>query len=319
MRSIMTLSLAAALAFGSGCGGGSSNSGSSNPAVATGQTFTGALGDGSVCTLTFASESQALALPRSSEAASALVNVTGTITLPSGATIPVTGTYDPSTGDFTVSGGGYTLTGNYSDGAVEGTATTPSGGSVSFVAAIGDSSDVTVYCGTHSGEEPGTFMLVVRGGTATGVDSDGDALFGTVSGNSISLSIAESGNNTSIVGTIDGDSVSGTWTHDEIGEDGQVHHLSGTWEGSTSVCGTAIGGGGGGSGNTCEDAVSAVSTCATSLGSTETLTLEQCNSGQCTNKQAAIDCLVGLQCPSTASAYEAAGRACLIDNGCDVH
>jgi len=240
MRSITTLCLAALLAIGAGCGGSSSST-TANPAVATGETVTGALGDGSVVTLTFGSESSALALPRSSEAGSALVNVTGTITLPSGATIPVTGTYDPSTGDFTVSGEGYSLSGTYSDGVVQGSATTPSG-SVSFVAAIGDSSAVTVYCGTHWCEvnceedsAPGAFMLVVKGGMAIGVASDGKQIFGTVSGNSISLSIAESGNTTDITGTIDGGTVGGNWTNDEH---------SGKWGGSTSACGTASGGGG---------------------------------------------------------------------------
>jgi hypothetical protein len=64
--------------------------------------------------------------------------------------------------------------------------------------------------------------------------------------------------------------------------------------------------------------VTAVGTCETSLGGTHGLTLVQCTSGPCTNKQAAIDCLVALPCGSDLASYETAGQACLVAGGCNV-
>jgi hypothetical protein len=76
----------------------------------------------------------------------------------------------------------------------------------------------------------------------------------------------------------------------------------------------------GGSSHSCQDAVNAMNACAESLGGTSLITLDECNSVSCSDKDKALDCIVGLQCPSTASAagtYEAAVQNCGVEAGCE--
>jgi hypothetical protein len=76
----------------------------------------------------------------------------------------------------------------------------------------------------------------------------------------------------------------------------------------------------GGSSHSCQDAVNAINTCAATLGSSSPITLEECNGSSCSDKDKALDCIVGLQCPSTASgadAYATAVENCAVQGGCN--
>ncbi len=114
------------------------------------------------------------------------------------------------------------------------------GGGISFsiaghpniaVALLKEKSDAMVmaYEGTYAGPSTGTFNFIVQGQAVFGVsrDSGGDtATFtGEKAGNSISVSIY--GTNTVAVGTINGNSVSGTWA--------ESVDVNGTWTGTRTL------------------------------------------------------------------------------------
>ncbi len=206
-----------------GGGGGSSSSWPSASEISN-QSFTGALGDGSVLTVEVgtAASVRAGGAAADSVAAATTLTATGTVAY-SGGSAALTGTYDPSTGALSLSGGGYTIDGTYAEGAIVGTVTTPSAATYDFVVAIGDATAVTVYCGSYTTavDETGAFTMMIAGSHAWGV-----TFSGSVSGTSISMTVAKNG--TPISGTIGGDgAVSGTFRN----SDG-----TGTWEGSSSAC-----------------------------------------------------------------------------------
>lgn len=86
---------------------------------------------------------------------------------------------------------------------------------------------VKAYEGTYEGSDSGTFNFVIKGEQLLGVirNSDGgmDGFYGTVSGNTITIQGAGA------VGTINGNSVSGTW------QDLQNADNKGTWKGKRTL------------------------------------------------------------------------------------
>ena len=69
--------------------------------------------------------------------------------------------------------------------------------------------------------------------------------------------------------------------------------------------------------NSCQDAVNASTACAAKLNTTAALDVQSCNAIVCQNKQAFIDCFVGIACPDLAS-YNAASAACAANNACQL-
>lgn len=78
---------------------------------------------------------------------------------------------------------------------------------------------------------------------------------------------------------------------------------------------SAAGCGGNNSTPSCQDAANAVAACAQKLGGSAGLTADQCDAAICTNKQSAINCVVGLQC-NDATSYNSAFTNCLTSAGC---
>lgn len=168
----------------------------------------------------------------------AIATATGTAKF-SGATqstINLAGSYDTASNRFSLSGGSFTVDAVVADETVTGTIKTPAGtGGISALRSTA-SSPVTRFCGTYRGSESGKLLVVIRGGTASGVGAeDGNpepiTLTGTASGNSVRLSwswIEGGGGRGEANGTINGTTLSGTWGN----TDGQI----GTWSGSSTGC-----------------------------------------------------------------------------------
>lgn len=165
------------------------------------------------------------------------VNVTGTLTLEGSPAIPLTGTYETTTGDLIVTGGGYTLTGVFNGvDRLEGTFTGPGNSSGGFVVTqTTTGTPATTFCGSFARDDQqdaGTFSIVIRGNSALGrwassVDGATGGLEGTLSGNSITITVENSGvTSGTAVGTRSGSAISGTFT--DIGGG------TGTWQGA--VC-----------------------------------------------------------------------------------
>jgi hypothetical protein len=192
----------------SGCGG-------DNTTNLSNQTFIGTLGDGSVLTLNFGTQS------------GTSIPLTGTLThTPASGTVNLMGTYTVSNAGIAANGGSYTLNGTYANGTASGTYTGPSG-TGAFVAFNGDSNSVTVYCGTYTGSSMGEWNLVKKGNSVAGAYSTGKLINGSVdSYNMVRFQIADdSAGNGSGSGTISGASISGTW---------MVGNATGNWSGN--VC-----------------------------------------------------------------------------------
>lgn len=217
------------------CGGGGSGDSWPSASSISDQSFTGALGDGSVLTL-FVGSGTVVAPGNLVAAPVTGATATATILIRTGGTASLTGSYDPATGELSLSGGDWVVSGTYSRGSITGTVTAPSDVTYGFVLAIGDTSSVTVYCGdwantTSPTIKNGAFMLMISGGHAWGVAGtpDGPALFsGSASETHISMTIKANGR--SISGTISGADISGTF---QTGSGG-----TGTWSGSSSSCPT---------------------------------------------------------------------------------
>jgi hypothetical protein len=150
----------------------------------------------------------------------------------SNTTINLTGTYDTVTGKFTLSTAGWTVQVTVVDGVASGTISTPVGaGSVAALQTT-ESNPVVNYCGSYSGTESGKFLVTIRNGLASGVAAEnglpgGVTLAGTASGNTVTLSWSwteGSGGRGTAIGTINGTSLSGTWTNTD--------NQSGTWSGN---------------------------------------------------------------------------------------
>lgn len=89
---------------------------------------------------------------------------------------------------------------------------------------------IMAFEGTYAGSNSGTFNFIVQGDAVSGVsrDSGGDfaAFYGSFSDNTISVTIA-SGSNSVAVGTVSGNTASGTWTESAT--------VSGTWTGTRTL------------------------------------------------------------------------------------
>lgn len=210
-----------------GCGGGSDGDNGSNDGVSTFETVIAGPGSesGKLSVTIDARVASAKLLATDSEG-SGPVTATGTLTLVGGSTVSLAGTFDPPTGSLTLSGGGYTFDGVVSAGELSGTYTAPAGGSGSFAGADSSDNAVNAYVGTYSGDGAGTFNMVISSdGRMTGVGGTAgeyNRLSGTVDGNS--LTGQGEGGDPIIRGTLDDDSIGGTWTS----PDG----THGTWQGT---------------------------------------------------------------------------------------
>jgi len=189
------------------CGGDNAN--------LSNQTFIGTLADASVLTLNFGTQS------------GSTIPLTGTLThTPGGGTVNLTGTYTVSNATIVSTGGGYALNGTYSNGAASGTYT-GANGMGAFFAFSGNSSTVTVYCGTYTGSSMGKWNLVKKDNSLAGAYTTGRLTNGSVdSYNVVRLQVVDDAGGTgSASGTTSGSSISGTWI---------LGNGSGTWTGT--VC-----------------------------------------------------------------------------------
>lgn len=145
--------------------------------------------------------------------------------------VTLTGTYDTTTNRFLLSGSGWTIDAAVVDGRAAGTIATPAGAGSVVAMVTTDSNPTSQFCGTYSGSESGKFLVVIKGGLASGVaakdgEPGGITLAGSVNGNSVSLNWSwteDSGGRGLATGTINGDAISGTWSN-TVGR-------SGTWIG----------------------------------------------------------------------------------------
>jgi len=113
-------------------------------------------------TVTIASGTLALALPRASKfaffnfgtpayaATTSVINATGTLAIQGLGKIALSGTYDTGTHALSLSGGSYTFTGTYSNGVLSGTFANPQGAVGGFSMQSGTTSSVLTFCGTAS-------------------------------------------------------------------------------------------------------------------------------------------------------------------------
>lgn len=143
--------------------------------------------------------------------------VTGTarVNTPLGSTT-ITGTYDPHTMTLSlmIEALGLTLTGTFDGMRIRGSVTP--GGHFDFLPTSG--ALVSAYCGSFGDTRRGTFTVLVAssvglaGGAFVALDQGpalGGALYGTVSGSTVSLQTTGGGTAT---GTIAGDTLTGTWS-----------------------------------------------------------------------------------------------------------
>ena len=93
---------------------------------------------------------------------------------------------------------------------------------------------MTTYCGTYSGDDSGVWNIVIISATGqvsgTWADISGDAglIAGQITGTSLALTDPNEPNTTA-TGTLQGTSLSGTWSSASEGS-------SGTFSGSTASC-----------------------------------------------------------------------------------
>ncbi len=204
------------------CGGGDSSS-------VTSGTFSGVIAgpNGESGTLEIVIPAAQAKLLPTEAVTTALVDITGPLKL-TGGTIDLAGTFNPDDQSFTISGGGYTFSGTISGGAIGGTYSGPNGDGSFSIFDEGDGA-VTTFCGTFSGDQSGTWNMIVQGGEAAGTYGGTVSGYfeGNVSGQTVTITYDSLGGVSSASGTISGSSMTGAWSGG--GE-------SGTWEGSTSAC-----------------------------------------------------------------------------------
>jgi hypothetical protein len=148
------------------------------------------------------SESGVLTLSLSSSAAMkstanlAIINISGTLKI-GGSTITLSGTYNTSNDSLYVSGGGYSFAGTYSNGFLMGAYTGPNGSGGFSTQSSSGSDTVKVYLGQSvsqvEGHSNSTLNIVVKGSALIGLavgTGDTTPLTGTVSGNTLTISIA---------------------------------------------------------------------------------------------------------------------------------
>ena len=220
------MAVTGALAFGAACSDDSGGGGGGGGGNST--TFLGVISaDDGVTTgeITIDVATGSPGVEGGAVLAFASVGATGSHNL-GGTSVALTGTYDDQTGLVSLTGGGYTIDGGFDgNNRLEGFFTGPMAGT--FVTAR-QGNGTAAYCGTFTGDDDGTFSIVIDGNEVLGtaVPSTGPnagipiALDGVRSGNNIYI---PDQNTPLITGTISGSTVSGNWS------DGQGN--SGTWSG----------------------------------------------------------------------------------------
>jgi len=213
-----------------GCGGGD---GSSAEVSSFETTIVGAGGQSGKLSVTIDAGIAAATLVAADRAVSGTVAARGTLTLVGGGTASLAGTFDLSAGELRLSGDGYAFAGAVDGGELNGTYTAPGGGSGGFAGVDASARTVTVYCGTHSkgAGEAGIFNMVISSdGSITGLGDNRTTIRGSLSGTSITARGDGSSGGVSwtidIVGTLSGDTISGTF----VNRGHTADH--GTWRGT---------------------------------------------------------------------------------------
>jgi hypothetical protein len=173
------------------------------------------------------------ASPPAANADGDTVQITATLKINGGSTIPLTGFIVISTGELYLAGGGYVFTGTVDGDTIAGTFTYPGGGGI-FNCEEGNSANVKTYCGTYHATPPGTdsgyFNLTVEGNAIVVIvfpdDAGGQSFMttGTINAeNQISIVSPENSSLVIATGTLNPETgmVSGTY----LGDPG------GTWAG----------------------------------------------------------------------------------------
>jgi hypothetical protein len=175
----------AALAFAFVIGGCSDDDNPSNPGTPTSTTYTGVMaGTGVSGTLTINIPTAKRAYTPSA-APGDTIEITASLKINGGATIPLTGHLVVATGEIHLEGGGYTFMGVLADGTVTGTFTYTGGNGI-FRCDEGTASTITSYCGRYQDNSPGTeagyFNMTISGSTIYVLvypDDAGGAAFST--------------------------------------------------------------------------------------------------------------------------------------------
>ena len=214
--------------FAVGCDGSGYSGGTSAHPTTYDGTFTGSSGTSGTLSLTIT--------PPGATTQSALMplvvttdSVIGGIHITGGGDTIVNGTFTTPSGPLSVSGGGYTFTGTRSNGVLSGTFAGPGVTSGAFTALVSTGSQpVSIFCGTFSGSDSGSWNLAMSGSNLSGSFTGGAGssfLTGTRSGDHVSLTFV----NGSATGTLEDywSTVSGTWMTNGGSQ-------SGTWTGSWS-------------------------------------------------------------------------------------
>lgn len=235
MKHLFTFLAIAVLAFV--IGGCSDDDNPANPGTPTSTTYTGVMaGTGVSGTLTI-NIPTAKRVYAPSAAPGDTIEITATLKLNGGATIPLTGHLVVETGEIHLEGGGYTFMGVLTGGTVTGTFTY-TGGSGIFRCDEGTSATVKSYCGRYQDNSPGTeagYFNMTISGTSIYVliypDDAGGEAFGTTGSidgeNVISIYNPEVPSMVIATGTLNptANTVSGSY----IGGGGGT---GGTWSGS---------------------------------------------------------------------------------------
>lgn len=226
MKKMLSVLVVVGLLAFVGCEGGSDGNNGSNANTSTFETvIAGPGGESGKLSVTIDAGIFSAVLLGADSQGSDLVTASGTLTLVGGSTVSLAGTFDLSAGALTLSGSGYTFTGVVSASELGGTYTAPAGGNGLFAGADSSVNTVKAYIGTYSGDGAGTFNMVISSnGRMTGVggtSGEYNRLLGTVNGNS--LTGQGEGGDPIIHGTLDADSIGGTWAS----PDG----THGTWQG----------------------------------------------------------------------------------------
>jgi hypothetical protein len=188
-------------------------------------TFTGSSGESGVMNFTVQQ-----APPAGVTIIRAMITTTGTASVTGAGTVSLSGTFDDQTGDLNLSGGGYTFSGVIANGELVGTYTGPNGPGT-FVALQSTGANVSVFCGTFTGDTTGMWNVAVSSdGSAVGTFTDDANTSTTVTGTSSNGTLTlDGGADVTANGTVSGGSVTGTWTDAGSGD-------TGNWTGSTGSC-----------------------------------------------------------------------------------
>lgn len=228
-----------------GCSGGATAPGDGNTGLtgATTTTYSGTFADAKSngtmsVAVTFPSASRQLDLPAGISAqAAASASATGTLVLPSGATIQVTGSFQSSTRALTLVGGSYSFNGSIANNGITGSFSGPNGaGTFAAQPPASTGAVAKTYCGTYAtASDYGWFDLVISaGGNATGlavgiIDATSVGISGTVTGSTLS---ATTNVGAQIDATLSGDGNALSGTYSPAGSTPGA----GLFQGSTTGC-----------------------------------------------------------------------------------